>query len=49
MKKHYRINWSQFAAFMTVTIIAVVTAVVMFLIFRDMLLHPEHAFTTYRG
>lgn len=49
MKKHYRINWTQFAAFMTVTIIAVATMAVMFLIFKDMYLHPEHAFTTYRG
>ena len=49
MKKTYRINWTQFAAFMTVALVAVATMVVMFLIFKDMFLHPEACFTTYRG
>ena len=48
MKKRYRLDVAQFAAFMSIVIIIIVIIVMIVMMVRGAYLHPEKVFTTYR-
>ena len=47
--KKYRLNIAQFAAFVFMSMVIIVIVIMMAWMIKDMLLYPEHVFTTYKG
>lgn len=47
MKKKYRLNKTQFAAFLFVTLIIILTTILVVLMIINIIQHPEQVLTTY--